>query len=134
MISRQFGLFVLASGVAAAVNIGARYFLNFFLSYNASILIAFAFGLATAFVLNRKLVFAASGVGGLRQAARFTLVNLVAAAQVWGVSVFLNSVVFPAMAFTWQAATLAHICGVASPVATSYFAHKHFSFAQAREI
>lgn len=133
MISRQFGLFVLVSGLAAAVNIAARYFLNFFFSYNVSILIAFLFGLTTAFVLNRKLVFTASNVDQVGQGVRFTLVNLVAAAQVWGVSVLLNSIVFPAIGFRWQAATLAHVCGVASPIATSYFAHKHFSFAAAKE-
>jgi putative flippase GtrA len=60
--------------------------------------------------------------------ARFALVNAVAFAQVWLVSVGLARLVFPAIDFTWQAETVAHVIGVVSPIVTSYIGHKHFSF------
>ncbi len=67
-----------------------------------------------------------------RQTLRFALVNLVALAQVWVVGVGLARIVFPKIGFVWHAELVAHIIAVLSPVLTSYFAHKHFSFAPER--
>ena len=66
------------------------------------------------------------------QFMRFALVNAVAFAQVWIISVGLARLVFPAIGFAWDAETVAHVIGVVSPVATSYLMHKHFSFRHAR--
>lgn len=126
MISRQFALFVLAGGLAALVNIAARWVLDLAMPYDAAIVLAYLCGMVTAFMLNRR-VFAASGAYG-GQAVRFALVNAVAAAQVWAVSVFLSRVLFPAVGFDWHPETVAHVIGVGSPIVTSYLAHKHFSF------
>lgn len=130
MISRRFTLFILTSGFAALVNITARWAFSFTLPYDASIVLAYLCGMVTAFVLGRKFVFVAPGERYAGQAFRFGLVNLVAVAQVWGVSVLLFRSLFPAWRFTWHAETVAHVIGVGSPIVTSYFAHKHFSFAK----
>ena len=130
MISRQFTLFVLTSGLAAVVNITARWALSFTLPYDASIVLAYLCGMVTAFVLGRTFVFAGPDARYAGQALRFGLVNLVTVAQVWGVSVLLFRSLFPVWGFAWHAETVAHVIGVGSPIVTSYFAHKHFSFAK----
>jgi putative flippase GtrA len=53
--------------------------------------------------------------------------------QVLAVSLLLEAIVFPRLGFTWHAATVAHVIGVASPAFTSYYAHKFFSFRTLRE-
>ena len=62
---------------------------------------------------------------------RFGLVNVAGFIQVWIVSVALVRVVFPDMRFEWHAEEIAHLVGVVSPIAVSYYGHKHF-FIQAR--
>jgi putative flippase GtrA len=128
---RQFLRFLAVGVVAACVNIGARAIFNLAMPYEAAVILAFPCALATGFLLNRHLVFTASQAvgGGSGQALRFTLVNLVALVQVFAVGEVLARVVFPRIGWTWHAFTLAHAIAVGSPVFTSYFAHKHFSFA-----
>ena len=127
---RQFLAFVLVGGFAAVVNVAARAVLNRFMSYDLAILLAYLCGMATAYLLNRRFVFQASGRSVHSELWRFTLVNLLAAAQVWVVSVGLARWLMPLVGFHWHAETVAHVIGVMAPVFTSYLAHKHFSFAQ----
>ena len=63
---------------------------------------------------------------------RFGLVNVAGFIQVWIISVALVRVVFPDMRFDWRAEEIAHIGRqVISPIAVSYYGHKHFSFKRA---
>jgi putative flippase GtrA len=82
----------------------------------------------TAFILARVFVFKPGKGGAHGQFLRFAMVNGLAFAQVWVVSVGLARVIFPAIGFSWCAETVAHIIGVLSPVVTSYVLHKRFSF------
>jgi putative flippase GtrA len=101
--------------------------------YEAAVVFAYLCGMAVAFLLNRSFVFQGATDGrASRQTWRFALVNLVALAQVWIVGVGLARIVFPKIGFFWHAELIAHSIAVASPVVTSYFAHKHFSFAPER--
>jgi putative flippase GtrA len=127
----QFARFIVTGGIAAGVNVLTRWLLGFVMSYELAIALAYGVGMTTAFVLARMFVFDGSTGAAGTQYLRFTLVNVVAFAQVWLVSVGLVRYVFPVLGLTWQAETVAHIIGVASPVVTSYFAHRHFSFRQA---
>ena len=126
---RQFITFVVAGGLAAIVNIGSRILFNLVMRYEVAILAAYVCGMTVAYILNKKFVFAASGRGVTSEYVRFTLVNLLAVAQVWIVSVGLARFVFPALGFIWHDETVAHVIGVLVPVVTSYLGHKHFSFA-----
>ena len=126
---RQFIAFVAAGGIAAAVNIGSRIIFSLVLRYEIAILVAYLCGMTVAYSLNRMFVFEASGRGMPSEYVRFALVNLLAAAQVWIVSVGLARLIFPAVGFAWHAETVAHVIGVLVPVVTSYLGHKHFSFA-----
>jgi putative flippase GtrA len=125
---RPFVRFVMTGGLAAAVNILARIALSNVMSFEMAVLIAYLIGMTTAFVLARTVVFAPGKATAAVQYLRFGLVNLVALAQVWIVSVGLAEIVFPWLRFDWHAETIAHVIGVTSPVVTSYFGHKHFSF------
>jgi putative flippase GtrA len=89
---------------------------------------AYVIGMVTAYVLNRRFIFEKSGRAAHSEVWRFTLVNVVALAQVWGVSVILERWALPTMGWTWRPEEIAHAVGVVSPVFTSYFGHRYFTF------
>jgi putative flippase GtrA len=120
--------FFITSGVAAVVNIGARIPLGWVMPYSASIVLAYLIGMSTAFVLARAFVFRPQPGNAKAEFFRFALVNVVALAQVLAISLALEAILFPRFGFTWHAATVAHVIGVASPAFTSYYGHKLFSF------
>lgn len=128
MLESRFIRFLLTGGLAAGVNIGSRWLLSFVMPYELAIFLAYLFGMTTAFVLAKLFVFEASGTAVQKEYARFAIVNAVAFLQVWLVSVALAHFVFPAVGFVNYAETVAHVIGVLSPVITSYFAHKNYSF------
>ena len=126
--SRQFVLFLLTGGTAAAVNFFSRILYNHWLDYSSSIIVAYLTGMVTAFVLARLFVFTQSSQGWQRSALIFTLVNVVAVAQTWAISMGLAYYVLPGAGVTRFAPEIAHAAGVAFPVFTSYLGHKHWSF------
>jgi putative flippase GtrA len=120
--------FALAGGVAAAANILSRWLLSSFIRFEIAVVIAYLIGMAVAFVLTRQFVFERSDRRMPSEAMRFVLVNLVALAQVWIVSVGLAEWVLPGLGILWQKDLIAHVIGVISPIATSYLGHKKFTF------
>lgn len=126
--SRQFVLFLIAGGTAAAVNFGSRIVYNLWLDYSTSILIAYLTGMVTAFVLARMLVFTETRHGVRRSAVFFTLVNVFAVAQTWAISMVLANYVLPGMGVSRFVPEIAHAVGVTFPVFTSYLGHKYWSF------
>lgn len=124
----RFSRFVVSGGIAALVNIGARWLLDFVTPFEVSVALAYLAGMTTAFILMRIYVFERTGEAAHRQYVRFAIVNAIAFVQVWIVSVGLARLVFPAIGFAWHGDTVAHLIGVLSPVVTSYFGHKEFSF------
>jgi putative flippase GtrA len=125
----RFARFLLVGGIAATVNVLSRIALNLTMSYEAAIIVAYACGMTTAYVLNKVFVFTPSGRVVHEEYLRFIIVNLFALAQVWIVSVVLARYIFPTVGFTWHAETAAHILGVIVPTFTSYLGHRYFSFA-----
>lgn len=127
--SARFVRFVVTGGVAAIVNLVSRYWLNAFISFAKAVVVAYLLGMVTAYVLGRVFVFERSGRTVAAEFWRFTAVNLLAAAQVWVISVGLGEYAFPASGFVWHPLDVAHFIGVAVPAFTSYLGHRHFSFA-----
>ena len=84
--------------------------------------------MATAYILAKFFVFEKSNRRTESEVVRFTIVNIVALFFVWGTSVLLARVIFPALNFTWYADDIAHIIGVGVPAITSYFGHRYFTF------
>jgi putative flippase GtrA len=128
VISQRFPRFLIAGGIAALANMGSRWVLDLLLPYVPSIVLAYLVGMATAFMLNRRFVFTASGNTLWRQVGWFTLVNIAALAQTVLVSLLLSRWLLPAVGWTWQADTIAHVVGVIVPVFTSYAGHKRLTF------
>ena len=131
-LSRQFVVFVAVGAFSAAVNWLARLMLGNWLPLGSAIIVAYVIGMAVAYTLNRLLVFSPTERGVGSELMRFMLVNVVALAQVWAVTMLLARFAFPAMGFEWRAEAIAHAIGLASPTLTSYFGHRHYSFARAR--
>jgi len=126
--SRQFVFFLLTGGTAATVNFVSRIFYNNWLDYSTSILVAYLTGMVTAFILFRIYVFKGASESLFRSVLIFTLVNFVAVAQTWAVSMGMAYYVLPGAGITYFAPEIAHAAGIVVPVFTSYLGHKHWSF------
>jgi putative flippase GtrA len=127
-VSKDFLMFLLTGGFAAAVNWGSRIVYNFWMPFSAAIAVAYVTGMITAFILAKLFVFTRSTQSTARSMFFFTLVNLVAVLQTWAVSVGLAFHVFPWIGMNWHARDIAHLIGVGVPVFTSYVGHKKWSF------
>ncbi|MBH1961961.1 MAG: GtrA family protein [Rhodocyclales bacterium] len=126
--SRQFLAFLITGGLAASVNFCSRMLYSLKLDYPMAIVLAYLTGMVTAFVLARLFVFKESQQPLRHSAMYFVLVNLVAVAQTWAISMLLAYHVLPAMGIRRFVPEIAHAIGVVVPVFTSYLGHKRWSF------
>ena len=127
---REFLLFLITGGVAALVNVVSRVGFSQLLRFELAVLLAYGVGMLTAYVLARKFVFLQSRTSVRRSFAAFALVNLFAVLQTWLVSVGLRNWLLPLLGIVVLSDLIAHGIGVAVPVLSSYFGHKHISFRQ----
>ncbi len=125
---KQLTRFLIAGGVAAAVNVLTRVATTPLVGYRWSIVLAFLVGLTTAWLLFRRYVFGPSTSHPAAEYVRFGLVNVAALAQVLVVSVLLADYLFPYIGFGFHPHTVAHVIGVLSPIATSFLAHREWTF------
>ena len=93
-----------------------------------AVLRAYGVGMLTAYVLTRKFVFLEGRTSVRRSFAAFALVNLFAVLQTWLVSLGLRHWLLPLPWIVVLLDLIAHGIGVAVPVLSSYFGHKHISF------
>lgn len=128
MRSRQFVHFLLAGGIAAGVNFSSRILYSDWVSFSWAIVLAYLSGMITAFLLNKRFVFADAAHPLHHQVFYFTLINLLALAQTWLVSMGLVRWGFPAIGWEWYPHACAHAIGVMVPVFSSFIGHKHLSF------
>jgi putative flippase GtrA len=126
--SRQFLVFLLTGGFAAAVNFGSRILYNRTMPFSSAVILAYITGMITAFILARLFVFRDTRQATHHAAGWFVLVNVVAVAQTWAISMLLVKWGLPALGITTFTREIAHGVGVVVPVFTSYLGHKHFSF------
>ncbi len=127
-MSNQFIKFLFAGGFSAAINILSRILISLVFDYKIAVILAYLIGMTTAFILSRKYVFPKSGRAAKAEYTRFTIVNIIAAIQVWAISVGFALYVFPAIGFNFYPELVAHIIGVIFPIFTSYYGHKLFTF------
>jgi putative flippase GtrA len=120
--------FVLAGGLAALANFGARIGFSMIMPYAVAIVIAYIIGMAVAFVLNRYCVFSSSTRPVHSQLFWFVMINMLALVQTLLVSLLLARVVLPRAGIAWHAEEIAHAAGIAVPIFTSYIGHKHLTF------
>ena len=121
-------LFLLTGGTAAAVNFGSRILYSQHVDFSSAVIFAYITGMITAFVLAKLFVFKKSLQSVHRSILFFVLVNLVAIAQTWGISMGLAHYLLPYLGVTLYIQEIAHATGVAVPVFTSYIGHKRWSF------
>ena len=93
--SRQFLGFVLTGGIAAAVNFGSRILYNQWMVFSPAVVVAYLTGMVTAFFLARMLVFTESSQSPRRSGSFFVLVNILAIAQTWLISLGLAYYLLP---------------------------------------
>jgi len=127
-LSRQFISFLVTGGIAAAVNFGSRIVYSLWWNFSMAIVLAYLTGMATAYVLARLFVFTDSSPRLGRSVLLFALVNVIAIAQTWGVSLWLATQVLPALGMRRYVPEFAHAVGVVVPVFTSFIGHKYLSF------
>ncbi len=127
-MSRQFVIFLVTGGLAAAVNFGSRIVYNQWINFSLAVVLAYLTGMITAFVLARYFVFTESSQSMQRSALWFVVVNIVAVVQTWVISMLLAYYLLPRMGFVRFIPEIAHAVGVVVPVFTSYLGHKRFSF------
>ena len=133
LVGTRFLRFLVAGGFAALVNFGSRFFYSIFVDFSAAVVLAFFTGLATAYLLNKKYVFTASGNTVAQEVSWFVFINMLALAQTWGLSVYLVQVLPEYIATDGPGgeelvAALAHGAGIILPVFTSYIGHKYLTF------
>jgi len=126
--SRQFLTFLVTGGIAALVNFGSRILFNEWMPFWLAVVVAYLVGMLTAFVLARMFVFSAGTQSMGQSMLRFALVNVLAIAQTWIISMVLAYWVLPAMGLRHWVPEIAHAIGIMVPVFTSYLGHKHWSF------
>jgi putative flippase GtrA len=126
----EFARFLGVGGIAALANLVSRYFLDFVLPFEVAVVLAYMVGMVVGFFLFQKMLFGGSGIDP-RRVMRFIWVNIFGAALAWAVSTLMARQALPMLGWTWHPFEIAHLCGVAAPAITSYFLHKHYTFAKA---
>ncbi|HIP11610.1 MAG TPA: GtrA family protein [Arcobacter sp.] len=126
--SKEFLIFLFVGGFAALINLGSRLWLNEYMSFGKSVVLAYLLGMVTAFIFSKFFVFERSQRSTIREIFNFTLVNIVAIIQTYIISVGLAEYFFPKIEFTFYSYSIAHATGVVFPVFTSYLGHKYFTF------
>ena len=133
LFGTRFLRFLLAGGFAALINFGSRFFYNLFVDFSVAVVLAFLSGLTVGYLLNKRYVFGASGNSVAQEMVWFVLINLLALAQTWGLSVYLVQLLPEYIAVDSPGGgelieALAHGAGVILPVFTSYIGHKYLTF------
>lgn len=129
----RFLRFLVAGGLAALVNFSSRFFYNIFVDFSAAVVLAFCSGLTVGYLLNKRYVFAASANSVSQEIGWFVLINVLALAQTWGLSVYLVQLLPQYIAVDSPGGSdmvqaLAHGAGIMLPVFTSYIGHKYLTF------
>ena len=119
--SRQFLVFLVTGGIAAIVNFFSRILFNLYWSFSTSVILAYLAGMCTAFFLAKLFVFKESTQSIHRSAVIFALVNVVAVAQTWGISMGLDYYILPGLGVTRFTPEIAHATGVLFPVIICFF-------------
>ncbi|MGJ0486938.1 MAG: GtrA family protein [Methylomicrobium sp.] len=125
---RQFFLFLLCGGLAAALNWGSRFIFSIWLPFELAVVAAFFVGLLSGFLLMRWFVFNGKGQTLIPQAGKYLLVNILALIQTLLISTLFARLLLPEIGLVKNIEALAHLVGVLAPVITSYIGHKRWSF------
>lgn len=124
----EFARFIAIGGVAALANLVSRYFLDFVMPFEVAVVLAYGIGMLVGFFLFRSTLFRDRTISRAL-ILRFVWVNIFGATLAWAVSSVMARQLLPAIGWTFHPFEVAHFCGVAAPAITSYFLHKHYTYA-----
>jgi putative flippase GtrA len=127
-MSLQFSFFLLSGALASLLNWSSRFLFSQFFNFQTSIVLAFIVGLLSGFILMRLFVFKKSQNSIKSQALRYLIINMLALAQTFAVSVLMLNVLLRFIEDKAVSEAISHAMGIVVPVFTSYLGHKHFSF------
>jgi putative flippase GtrA len=125
--STQFVAFVAVGGVAAAANWLSRIILGNWMSLALAVVVAYAIGMAVAFVLNRILVFPKSPKSIRQQMWGFVIINLAFLPVVLAATVALE-MAFRTVVRIAFAQAAAHGIAVTIPALATFLLYKFFAF------
>jgi len=128
-LAPQFLRFLAVGTTAAVAQWTARILLSQAFSFSVAIVIAYGLGMATAFGLNRWLVFPDADKPMEQQVSWFVIVNLAFLPVVWGVSIALADYVLPFLGVSHYREAIAHGIAIAVPTFGSFLLHKFLTFA-----
>jgi energy-coupling factor transport system substrate-specific component len=128
---RQPMRFLLAGGLAAAINWLVRFPLSLFMPYLMAVIAATVIGMAFGFIIYSLYVFPGSARAPLAQLRDFVAVNLFSMAVVAGTAGLLNQAIFPLIAFAFAPEAVAHALGIAAGAVTNFIGHRTLTFARA---
>lgn len=124
----EFARFIAIGGVAAFANLVSRYFLDMVMPFEVAVVLAYGVGMVVGFFLFRSTLFRDRTISRAL-ILRFVWVNIFGATLAWAVSSVMARQLLPAIGWTFHPFEVAHFCGVAAPAITSYFLHKHYTYA-----
>ena len=129
VLTKQFAVFLLSGGLAAAANFVCRILLSYSgVSFHLAVVLSYLVGMFIAFALFRKVVFTHSRTSLVRAATGFIMVNCVGIAVTFTVSSLCFYYIFPMLSFDFFSAEIAHFLGLSFTAFTSFWGHKIFSF------
>lgn len=123
-------LYFLASGVAALVNFGSRFFYDLFCDFWVSVVAAYFTGMLVNYALSRKYVFSSyTGATTTKTLSKFTLVALLGLGVTTVVSVVALDVLQGRLALAEPVAkALAHCLGIGTAFVASFLGHNFLTF------
>jgi putative flippase GtrA len=126
--TKEFFKFLLTGGIAASVNFFSRIFFNTWLSFSASVYLAYIAGMITAYFLKRHFVFTKGKQPIFHSIGFFIFVNIIAFLQTLAVTMAVFVYILPYLGIVKMTHEIAHAIGICTPIFTSYIGHKKLSF------
>jgi len=126
MISNQLIKFIFFGFVAALVNFCTRWYLNFYFSFQISIIFGHMAGMIIAFITFKSLVFQSQSYWK-KEINKFIFVNLVSFLHIF----IFSNLLYYFFIMRFDLATsenYSHGIAVASSAGTSFILHKFFTF------
>ncbi len=127
-LTKQFLKFLLVGGSAAMVNWVARIIIDIWLGFSAAVVLAYAFGMGFAFILNKIYVFPESTRSTSKQIRDFTITNTIAFPIVWSLSLLFKMILEDYIGFYSYSAELAHLVALSAPMLVSFLIYKFVAF------
>jgi putative flippase GtrA len=128
-ISKQFSKFILFGIILATFNFFLRILFSTVIDFAYAIIFSQIFSMILAFLCFKKFVFFSSKKNS-RSAPRFFILNIYSLCQVWIVSMFFATHIFPLFDVTSFKYELSHFIGLSSTALTSFIGHKFWTFGE----